>query len=244
MPVTVNTPVLSSLLKPLLTLAVLLMLIPAWLLANENGDGDAAAVNSDGLLRMEAQHFDTVYRAADADFTDFTAVFIAPIDVSFQKHWQREQNRNRAYRVRDQDMERIRSDMAELLEEVLADRFVEMGYTLAEGPGPGVLLAEPNITRLNIIAPDIATPSRRMVYSESAGEMTLGLSLKNSSDGTPLLALTDRQWDRRDDFFEWRTRPGNRAVAKRLMRRWAEALDTLLSSPGQRMATRQVLRAD
>lgn len=202
--------------RPALVLAAgLLSAAPAF-------SGDTPAMNEDGLPRVDSKALDTVYLAEQADFSGFEQVFVARPDVDFRKNWQRDQNRYDPHKVKDRDVERIQGDMADLLQDIISKEFSGAGYALAEAPGPGVLVLEPAIVDLDVTAPDVPDAVRTFTFSESAGAMTLQLRGLDGATGTPLLDVSDRKRDPRRGWMEWRTRPYNTAVARRLMKAWAK----------------------
>jgi len=106
------------------------------------------------------------------------------------------------------------------------------GFTVVDEPGDGVLTLHPNIVELDIVAPDLPTSSagRTFQYSQSAGEMTLDLTIDGG--GETLARVQDRKREFQQGWFEWRTRVSNRADAKRWLRQWGEAVGTGLTGGG------------
>ncbi len=196
------------------------LLLTAGLAAPLHAD-DPPAVNDAGLSLTPDLPLETVYLANDARLDEYRSVFIETPEVTFRKHWMRDQNRADSLKVRQRDVDRIAGDMSELMLEVMGKAFTEGGWTLAEAPGPGVLVVRPNIVDLDVIAPDIPRAQRVDSYSESAGSMTLDLELADGASGDLLLQATDHQRDPRRGWLEWRTRPYNNTVARRMMGYWA-----------------------
>lgn len=191
---------------------------------------DYPEVNESGLLRLDNRQLDAVYASPGLSFDSYRAIFVATPDVQFRKHWQRDQNRNFPRKVRDEDLQRIQERLAATVRDVFA---AELGgaWTIAEAPGPGVLVLTPNIVELDVIAPDINTAGRTLQFSESAGEMTLNLSVADGASGEVLMTVIDRKRDFNQVFLEWRTSVTNQADARRLIRQWTRALHPLLQEP-------------
>ena len=75
--------------------------------------------------------------------------------VSRSRSWQRDQNRSRI-KVNTKDMEKIKTGLAELFEQVFAEKLSEAGYELTEERAEDVLVVRPAIINLDVYAPDVA----------------------------------------------------------------------------------------
>jgi len=170
----------------------------------------------------------TIYADPDADLGIYSRIWLKDATVAFKKNWMRDQNRNTAMRVRTRDMEKIQEDVATLFREVFTRELVDGGYDLVEEAGDDVLIVVPAIVDLDVIAPDIQRAGRTSSFSESAGEMTLNLELFDSLTNDKIARATDRKRDYDRGYIEWRTSVSNRAVARRFMTTWAQALKSAL----------------
>lgn len=177
-----------------------------------------------GLLEISDSRLDAVYAVPDAEFSAFRDVFIEEPSIEFKKTWLREQNRYRSRRIQPRDVERIQSDLAELVRETFAAELTDAGYQLVNEAGPGVLVLRLDIVELDIVAPDTPDPGRVFRYSESAGEMTLALELSDGATGEVLVQARDRKRDFRQGWLEWRNRVSNRATARRMLADWARTV--------------------
>jgi len=186
------------------------------------------AINDEGMELVKDSDLATVYADPGADLGIYKRIWLEDATVAFKKNWQRDQNRNRPFKVKTQDMERIESDVATLFREVFTEELIDGGYELVEEVGDDVLKVVPAIIDLDVTAPDIQNSGREYGYSESAGEMTLNLELFDSLTGDKIVKATDRKQDFRRGYIEWRTSVSNRADAKRMMVSWAKALRTTL----------------
>jgi len=226
-PVTALT--IPAMLATALLTAQLALSPVAW--SAEQAPGDVTELSLEGLTEQKRRPFDEYLQTDPLDLDAFTAIHIHPVTTTFRRNWQRDQNRFEAARVRDSDVERIRQEMSELLFETLTDTLRETRFAIAAEPGPGVLVATARIVDLDLIAPDVPSASSRFTYSDSAGKMTLQLHLADGVSGEPVLYLSDRREDPREDILEWRTRPYNKAIAGRLMNRWSNDVAELLEKP-------------
>lgn len=186
--------------------------------------------NDEGMELVKDTDLATVYADPGADLSIYKKVMLMDATVAFRKNWKRDQNRGvSSMRVKDRDMEKIQSEVAELFKDIMSKELVENGYEMADAPGEDVLLVKPAIVDLDVFAPDIQGASRVNSYSESAGEMTLNLELFDSVTNDKIAKATDRQRDWRQGWLQWRTKVSNRADAKRMITVWAKALTSALN---------------
>lgn len=185
----------------------------------------APEVSLEGLELVDKSRHGEVYQDPNVDWSAYTQIRLDPATVAFRKNWQRDQNRTQPFKVRTEDMERIKSDLAALFGEVFTEELTGAGgYQLADENGPQVMRITPRIVDLDVYAPDTPTPARTNQYSESAGRMTLKLEIFDSVTGDLIATISDRQEDPRLGWMEWRTRVSNRQDAERMLRRWATDL--------------------
>jgi hypothetical protein len=183
------------------------------------------------LEPVASKAFDDLQALPGLDLSAFDAVFVAQPQVTFRKNWRRDQSRSLRWRVRDEDVERIKADLSGMVREVFVEEFTNAGYRLADAPSEGVLVVRPDIIELNVVAPDIRFPGRYFQYSEYAGQMTLDLELRDGASDEVLLALEDRKRDNRQGFFQWRTQVSNLAVARLWTRNWAREVRETMQNP-------------
>ena len=119
---------------------------------------------ADGLVLQPDTRFQEVYARPGVDVSGFTEFGLEPCEVSFRRNWLREQNENRvdlSNRVTQQDVDRIKDQLAELCDErFLAALQKDPAYPMAESfaDGEAVLVLRPSIINLDINAPDIRSP--------------------------------------------------------------------------------------
>jgi hypothetical protein len=190
---------------------------------------DPPAVNDDGMVLVENSELASVYADPGADLGVYKRFILLDATVAFKKRWQRDQNFPNPLKVKDSDMLKIQEDVASLFREVFTKELVDGGYTMADEPGPDVLLIKPAIVDLDVEAPDVQSSTRTYSYSRSAGEMTLNLELFDSVTDDKIVKATDRKRDYDSGYtMRWRTSVSNRSDAKRMMTAWAKALRDLL----------------
>jgi hypothetical protein len=168
-----------------------------------------------------------VWAEEGADLSQYERVYLVQPGVAFKKNWQRDYNRSSsslAQRISTSDMERIKSDVSKLFMEVFTEELEAGGYTLATERAEDVLIVRPAIVDLNVTAPDTRSAGRSSSFTTSAGSMTLYLELYDSVTDDLLAKALDPTSDRDTGMMQWQTSVANRAMAKRMMKPWAEAL--------------------
>jgi hypothetical protein len=188
-------------------------------------DDDIPEFTHDGLQRVIDSKAALAYVKPGADFSAYDQVMILDCFVAFKKDWQKDYNRDQislSGRVNDNDMERMRNDMAEAFREVFVEELTENdGYELVDVPAGNVLLIRPAIIDLEASAPDTRSAGRSYTFVDSAGAATLYIELYDSVSGEILARAIDRKADRGHGMMEWSTQASNRADAKRILRTWA-----------------------
>jgi len=184
-------------------------------------------VTHDGLHLVPDSEAAVAYTKPDADFGIYDRVLILDCYVAFKKNWQRDQNRNIrsvGRRISDDDVARIKSDLAELFRTVFTEQISEGGYAVVDQPAGDVLLVRPAIIDLDITAPDTNDAGRTYTFTSSAGAATLYLELYDSVSGEILARAVDRKADRGYGNMTWSNRVSNSQEAKRMLRGWADLL--------------------
>ena len=206
----------------------ILALMGGLLIAQPGFSGDKYPdITTDGLTRAASKNLDAVYWASEANLAGYSKIMIADCEVSFRKHWQRDQNRDRRSidRVDAKDMERIRRDMSKRFKEVFAKELQEDGaFEIVDAAGDDVLLLQPQIVDLDLFAPDVSAPTRTRVFTTSAGRMTLKMDLMDSTTQAVIGRVIDRRRAREDSVARITNSVTNRVEMDRVMRRWARIL--------------------
>ena len=193
---------------------------------------DDATVNLfDNLVPVKDAKVGMAYIDPKADFSVFKRVMILEPFVAFRSNWQRDQNRgSRRNRVSTRDMERIKSDTANLLRDVFIEQLqADGGFEIVEEGGDDVLLIRPAIIDLDITAPDTMSAGRSRTFTASAGAATIYIELFDSVSGQIIGRAADRQTVRsRGGAVTWSNRVTNSAEARRMFRGWADTLRAFL----------------
>jgi hypothetical protein len=190
---------------------------------------DPPEVSIEGLELVEKDRRGEIYADPDADWAAYTQVQLERASVAFRKNWKRDQNRYDPFKVKDRDVEKIKTGLSELFHEVFTEELSsDNGYKMADSTGEDVMTISPQIVDLDVYAPDTFTAGRSMSYTDQAGRMTLMLEIRDSVSGDLIAKASDRQEAPRYGWVQWSTSVSNNAEARRMLQRWAKALRTRL----------------
>jgi hypothetical protein len=193
--------------------------------AQPRSRGEAKQVFSDdGLAKVKVEGIDVAYARPGASLAGYKSVLVRPISVSLRRDWKQSGGMDRL-RASDEDVARIRTRMSELVREEFDKDLQGAGIAQAQAPGADVLEVELAVTDLYAAAPELKQLSPRSeTWALSAGSMTLVGVLRDSVSGETLARFYDhgtaREYSRpqRIEFGY------NEIEARRIARRWAEAL--------------------
>ena len=181
-------------------------------------------VTVEGLERVHDSKLALVYAEPGATLEGYNRIYLVDAYVAFKKNWRRDQNRGVSTRVTTGDMDKIKTSVAELFNEIFTEALTEAGYELVTERAEDVLIVKPAIIDLDVNAPDTMSAGMNRTYTDSAGAMTLYIELYDSETDDLLAKALDPKSDRRNGFMNWQTGPANRAAARRMMKPWAEVL--------------------
>ena len=188
-------------------------------------DDEPLQLDLDGLQLVEKDRNGEVYADPDVDWSVYSAIVLEDTTVAFKRNWKRDQNRYQPFKVSNADVERIKTDLAELFREVFSVELTkDDGYTLTDASGPNVLVIQPAIVDLDVYAPDTNTTYISKQYTDQAGEMTLKLAIYDSVTGDLLATARDRREAPYRGYMQWTNSVTNRSDAKRMLTQWADAL--------------------
>lgn len=193
----------------------------------------------DGMNLVPDTRLGLVYMDPDADLSVYSKLLLMEAQVAFKKNWRRDTNQSRPYHVTSDDMARIKSELAELFREIFTGELESAGFALTATQAPDTLIIRPAIVDLNINSPDTPRGGTTRNITESAGDMTLYLELRDSITGDLLAKALDFQFDRSNitPFMMDRTR--NTRAANQLLTNWAQVLVKGLQETGVEPAAGQ-----
>jgi hypothetical protein len=222
---------------------LLLTLTLALLLPNSEAvaKSQPAEVSIEGLNLIDKDRRGEIYAEAGVDWNEYTQIKLERATVSFRKNWQRDQNRYDPFKVRDQDVEKIKTRLSDLFNEVFTEELsAEGGYTMTESIGADVMTFVPRIVDLDIAAPDTRNnPGMTTSYVEQAGRMTLILEIYDSQSGDLISKMSHRQDAPRYGYMRWANSVSNTAEARRMLQRWAGMLIKRLNEAKSKSASTQ-----
>jgi len=186
---------------------------------------DPPEVSIEGLVLVEKDRRGEIYADPEAVWSLFSQIQLEPAIVSFRKNWQRDQNRYDHFKVKNRDVERIKSGLSDLFHEVFTEELsANGGYKITDSTGEDVMLIKPRIVDLDISAPDTMQPGRSTSFTEQAGRMTLMLEIYDSLSGDLIAKVSHRQDAPRFGHMQWTTTVSNSGEARRMLQKWATAL--------------------
>ena len=214
-------------LKAKLTTIVLASLVFSPLQAAESSD------MFDNLVPVENAKVGAAFIDPEADFGTYRQVILLDTFVAFKANWERDQRRqSRTARVSAADMDRIKSDVATLFNEVMVETLeANDGFPVVDAPDYDVLLLRAAIIDLDITAPDTMSAGRTTSFTATTGAATMYLELYDSVSGQIIGRAADRSVIRDSTGrVSWSNRVTNTQDARRMFRRWADLLRSFLDS--------------
>jgi len=210
--------------KPFFQLSLLTLALTV-VSATAIAKNEPPAVSIEGLNLVEKDRNGEIYAAEGIDWSEYTQIRLERASVSFRKNWKRDQNRYDPFKVRDQDIEKIKTGLSDLFNEVFTEELTSKGgYTLTDSNAPGVLTLEPRIVDLDIAAPDVNSPGITKSYTEQAGSMTLILEVYDAQSGALIAKASDHQDAPQYNYMRWTNSVSNTAEARRMLQKWATGL--------------------
>jgi len=193
-----------------------------------------------GLVRVDKAKLQHVYLLPGVSFASYDRVRIDPVDVSFSPNWKPNASRRMpSQRLTAEDIEKIRSAVAEQFHKSFEDELGRGGYTVVNEDGPDVLRLTPRIVNLYITAPDKPSASVTRTYTASTGHLTLDLTLRDSTTGQYLARAVDTVQGRNGAGFQMQITNSatNLGTARMAFSRWARALREGLDDAKQASVT-------
>lgn len=182
---------------------------------------------ADGLELVRETAAGAVYARPGASLESYSRVMLVDAYVAFKKDWQKNYNRSRVglgEDIRDDDIQRIKSDVASEFKRVFSEELEKGGYEVTEESGADVLILRPAIINLDVTAPDTNKPGMRAVIVSSAGVLTLYVELYDSVSSEKLAEVFDTQEAGARNFGYRATKVTNRQALDQVLREWSGKL--------------------
>ena len=181
--------------------------------------------SSDGLELVTKKWRTKFYLDTDTDWSNFTKFQLEEATVEFRKHWVRDQKFRSHNRPTEKGLNRIKSDLSELLDEVFRQELTTNdAFVMSKTGGENVMRITPKIVDLDIIAPDRMRDYIGYTMTDSKGRMTLELDIHDSVSGKLLARMIDAREDPQQDYWERTTSIDNKRAARFIMIRWSSDL--------------------
>lgn len=185
-------------------------------------------VTEDGLHLERQTSKGVLYVKPGATLEPYKKIMLVDAYVAFKKDWQADYNRSRqgvARIVTDQDMQRIKSDVATAFNSVFTETLQEGGYEVVTESGPDVLVVRPAIINLEVAAPDPNKAGMSATIVSAAGSLTLYAELYDSVTSDKLAQVMDRQLAGERGGFGYRaSKATNREALISTVGEWAGRL--------------------
>ena len=191
-----------------------------------HGADDIPQATPEGMKLIKQTKSRIVYAMPGATLEPYTKIALLDCFVAFRKDWKKDHNRSAAFelRVSDQDMERIKSDLAAEFRKVFEQELADAGHEIVDHTGADVLVIRPAIVNLDVTAPDVNAAGISRTIVRSAGAMTLFMELYDSTTSAIIARVMDAQSADRGGLAMEATRTRNKVEADRVLRSWAKEL--------------------
>ncbi len=194
-------------------------------------DADQGEIPESSLDMVERSWHGEIRAAADVDWTSYSKIQLERATVEFRKHWARDLRNRSGIIIKKKDEERIKSNLADLLDEVLKRELSsKAGYVFTVESGADVMRVKPHVVDLDVIAPDRVRNYIGYTLADSQGNMILELEIYDSINGELLATFWQYQKDPLKGYMEWTTSGTNRRAARHMLRRWSTWLREWLDS--------------
>lgn len=165
----------------------------------------------------------------DTDWKRYTKVQLKRGTVEFRENWVIDQEALNKTTITVADLEKVKTDMSDLLEKVLISELSDReAYTLTGGSGTDTLRFTPNIVDLDIYTPDFLRDFVGHQLTNAQGSMVLVLEINDSVSGKLLATAVQKQHDDDRSYWDSTTRGSNQTAFRRMTESWTDWLFALL----------------
>jgi len=209
-----------------LLLPAMLLAAAALLSACASTSGAAAIPDDwDGLKRRPSKELNGVWVRPDVEFKRYKSVRLDPVQVEFDKGWDPNRGvKSASRRISQDEIKEIREGLAAGLHGALVKALAAGGYPLVEADGAETLRVGAGLVNVYINAPARDEMGRTKTYVLDAGEMTLGMELRDSVTDQLLARVMDTAHGDELKGLRWATAAGNTFEATQAFHQWAAAL--------------------
>jgi len=167
------------------------------------------------------------------DWNSYTKIILHTAPVEFRENWRSDQERNHGITIRDDQMEMFKAAVSDQLAKVMEKRISEGGdYELTSESGAGVMHFLPNIVDLDIVGPGWVQSSIVESMTNSRGNMTIELVIRDSVSDELLAVAWQDQSDPQEGYMEMTNVVNNTVAFRLMMQRWTDWLLKQLEKAG------------
>ncbi len=167
------------------------------------------------------------------DWSQYPRVQLEVTKVEFRDRWIHDQRLRSGNIIRERDEKRIKSEMADLVTEVLGRQLSDKGgYEITDENADDVTRMEIRVVHLDIVAPDRVRDHIGSSFTDSQLSMKLELDVHDSLSGELLATTWQYEEDPYKGYMEWTTSGTNRRAAILLLERWSSWLIKGLEKAG------------
>jgi len=184
-------------------------------------------MTDDGLVRVPSRSVAGVYRLPGASFVQYRRIMLEPPTISFAPEWQKNHPK-----VTAAEILRIRTESAEMFREEFTRELIDRGpYELTDELAPDVLIVNPAIQDLDILAPETSVAPGDRSYTAGPVKLKVTGELREAATGKLVGRLTIFEGNERYPFNE--LRPANRTTNAHEQRiafgKWSRILNEALA---------------
>lgn len=211
-------------------LALLMLTLPMLALA----DVEAVQPSDSGEIVKYETKDGGMLTAVEVDWSSYAEITLERATVEFREDWVEDQKRVFGNVLREADLEKIRTNMSDMLQGALSKRVSKVAdFAISDKSGRGVLRFVPHIVKLDIYQPAKAQDFVGHVLVDAEGSMVITLDIIDSFTGKLLASSWSVQVDPGKGFMWSSTRGSNTTAFGQMMNRWAswqfELLDVVRS---------------
>ncbi|HEU5134837.1 MAG TPA: hypothetical protein VFU13_06805 [Steroidobacteraceae bacterium] len=184
-------------------------------------------MTDDGLARVPSRHVAGVYRLPGASFVQYRRIMLEPPTISFARDWQKNHPD-----VSDAEIRRIQVESAKLFRDEFTRELIDRGsYELTDELAADVLIVNPAIQDLDIMAPDVGVSPGERAFTTGPVKLKVTGELRDAATGKLVGRLIIYEGNMRYPFNE--IRQANRATNAHDQRiayaKWARILNEALA---------------
>jgi hypothetical protein len=138
---------------------------------------------TEGLVRTPSSQLDQLLVRPNADLPAYGKVLLDAVPVALSASWDQNAYSRPPMYPPYTDAERLRQDMARLMESDLAEAFRRAGYEPVAFAGPGVLRVSAKVNDLFVAAPERVSPWVTRSATRDAGQAKVLLEARDSVTG-------------------------------------------------------------